>query len=674
MAIIPSPVPGREQSCLRLWAVAACGSAVVLTAIDAVLLQQKKAFFTGGFLTTAYTRSAAEAAAFLGTSFLMDAAAAGMVAIAALWITSRLRLTPLARLTVALSAGLIPLLGADVIAYQLLSYVGEAFDLSLMFDLTGRRPSELFAVAAGHLRSPALVTGAILGAVIIGVWALNKRNAAARRHLGRSRRAMAVAVTLAFVATIVTVALGGMSETVSDGLQRKPSGRLFGAVAERLTDVDRDGYGIGSKLSDPDPFNAAVYPYALDVPGNGIDEDGVGGDLPSGAAAYSEATASPHWLARPHVVLFVLESFRADAVGRMLNGKAVTPTLDALARTGVSASMVYSQNGYTAQSRFHIFSGSLADLRGHRTLIDDFKANGYDVGYFSGQDDSFGGPAYAVGFDRADVAYDARQDRGKRYSTYATAGSLAVPFGRVQEKIAAFLDHRDQSRPLFLYVNFEDTHYPYHHDGVLPLVADTWVRESQIDRAHTQAVQAMYYNMAANVDRAVGATLDMASRALGSTPAVVVTGDHGESLFDESFLGHGYALNDVQTRIPLVVNGLPMTIAEPSGQSDLRDAIGAALARDPSQQAAPRVTRPEGRAIFQYLGTIDRPRQIAFVSAEGRIIYDFRTRQVALADGAWQRPERLEGDGRASFERLVQFWERMMLARAKAAGGTAPTP
>jgi hypothetical protein len=466
------------------------------------------------------------------------------------------------------------------------------------------------------------------------------------------------------------VALGAASDTFSDGLQRKPSGRLFGTLAQYVTDVDRDGYGVGGKLSDPDPFNAAVYPYALDAPGNGVDEDGVAGDLPADTPAYSEPAESAKWQIRPNVVLIVLESFRADAVGRVLEGRPVTPKLDALARSGLSASMAFSQNGYTAQSRFHLFSGSLADLRGHRSLIDDFKANGYEVGYFSGQDDSFGGPAYSVGFDRADVAYDARQDRDRRYSTFTTAGSLAVPYSRVQEKIAEFLGRRDRSRPLFLYVNFEDTHYPYHYDGVLPLVANSWVRESDIDPSHKDAVQAMYYNMAANVDRAVGGTIEMATRALGSSPAVVVTGDHGESLFDEGFLGHGYALNDVQTKIPLIASGLPIEIGEPFGQSELRDAIGSALAIGPSAQGSARLSRPDGKRVFQYLGTIDRPRQIAFVTSTGRTIYDFRTRQVALSDGKWQRPETLQGDAAAQFVTLVQFWERMMLARA--ANGTSP--
>ena len=43
------------------------------------------------------------------------------------------------------------------------------------------------------------------------------------------------------------------------------------------------------------------------------------------------------------------------------------------------------------------------------------------------QDESFGGPALGVGFERADVAYDARMDRDKRYSRFTTPGSRDRP-------------------------------------------------------------------------------------------------------------------------------------------------------------------------------------------------------------------------------------------------------
>jgi arylsulfatase A-like enzyme len=363
----------------------------------------------------------------------------------------------------------------------------------------------------------------------------------------------------------------------------------------------------------------------------------------------------------PDVVLVVLESFRADAVGASLNGRAVTPVIDELALRGVSADAAYSHNGYTVQARHHIFSGSVADIRGGTSLIDDFKANGYETAYFSGQDESFGGSAYGVGFDRADVAYDARVDRDKRYSTFSTAGSLAVPNGLLLSRVTDFLERRNATKPLFLYVNFHDTHFPYHHAGIEPLVNSAPLAQKDITPDHLGALRATYLNTAANVDRAIGRLLEEARRRLGHDPGIIVVADHGESLFDEGFLGHGYALNEVQTRVPLVVANLPLVLTEPIGQADLRDAVRMALER-PMDHEAPRIERSESKRVFQYLGTFDRPAEIAFTGLRHQIVYDFRDDRVRVDHGRWAAPPALSADDAAAWRDLVNTWERMRLA------------
>jgi hypothetical protein len=219
----------------------------------------------------------------------------------------------------------------------------------------------------------------------------------------------------------------------------------------------------------------------------------------------------------------------------------------------------------------------------------------------------------------------------------------------VVRRVTEFLAGRNGDRPLFLYVNFHDTHYPYHHAGIEPLLGTPVLAEADISPANQAALLQMYLNTAANVDRAIGETLAAVERRLGRRPAAIVTADHGESLFDEGFLGHGYALNDSQTRIPLIVRGLPIVIAQPFGQSDLRDAIGAALAST-EQHAAPRVVDRADKSVFQYLGTIDRPRQIAVRTPDGSLVYDFRTGLVAPA-----QVDRITA--------LVHWWERMIVAR-----------
>ena len=654
---------------LAQWAGVTAAAAITATSFDAVLLQYRRSYFTGGFLATDFVTSSSEALAFFAGSLVTDAAVTGVVAFGALWLLGRLAVRRHLALAAAFVLALLPIFVADFVQYQLMTYLGDAFDLRLLFELSGRSPGEVLAVSSAHLTRIAwLAAGAVIPATL-ALWVVSRRIRGAGGPLGRAPlwRGLLVPFALFLAGAVAMTLLRSSSDVLDNGLRRKPTGRLLGLVVEAATDVDRDGYGVLGRPDDPRLFDGDVRPYALDIPGNGIDEDGVGGDLPADVKPYEEGAPPAAWRFKPDVVLIVLESFRADARGAHVGGKSVTPVLDGLAARGIAPRHAYSHNGYTVQSRRHIFSGSVADIRGGDTLIDDFKRQGYEVAYFSGQDESFGGPQQGIGFERADVAYDARADRERRYSEFSIAGSLAVPYSIVQERVGAFLDGRRRDKPLFLYVNFHDTHFPYHHRDIQPLIDAPIVPRSGIEPERADEVLEMYMNTASNVDRAIGEVLARVREALRREPAVIVLSDHGESLFDEGFLGHGYALNDAQTRIPLVVSGLPLAIEEPFAQVDLRDAIATALANSHNPDAKPTVTTNPSRTVFQYLGLITRPAQIAFTGLGGRITYDFREQRARFGEGRWQHPDDLPPEERAAFLHLIRTWERMMLARHAAA-------
>jgi glucan phosphoethanolaminetransferase (alkaline phosphatase superfamily) len=642
----------------------AVAAGVVMSTVDALLLQRSRSFFTGGFLSADHLTGPGAVVGFVAVSLVADAAVAGVFVALALWILERCRVRVPACVAGALLAALGPFIVTNVISYELLRYLGDTADLSLMFELTGGSVSELLAVAAAHLLVPVLLIVGASGAAGGLIWLLH-RVSVGTVTAAASVRALWIPLLFGIVGLTITSLASASSDAVENGLRRKPSGKLLALVTNELTDLDGDRFGIAGRLPDPHPFDASVFPYALDVPGNGIDENGVGGDLSADVPPYIESPVlTTPWTRRPDFVLVVLESFRADLLNRRHAGRHITPVLDALGARGVSTTRAYSHNGYTAHSRYHLLAGSLSGVRDNRTLIDDFNANGYLTAYFSGQDESFGGAEHQVGFDRAGVAYDARVDRSLRYSTFTTAGSLAVPFRVVQDRIEEFLRRRGTSdEPLFLYVNFHDTHFPYTHEGVRTLISPIRLARHRIAPADHDALWATYVNTAANVDRAVGEVVEAVRRARGREPAVIVTADHGESLFDEGFLGHGYALNDVQTRIPLIVADLPIVIEEPFAQRDLRDAVGAALRVSADASLPPRLVRAENKGLFQYLGNLDRPRQIAFLGESGRTVYDFRSQRVQLQGGKWLPAPDLSGSDRTEFLALIHEWERVVLAR-----------
>lgn len=651
------------------WLPISVAGAAGVTIVDAALIERRFGLFRGGFLAPEHLETAGQRVAFLLLSGVADLVVVGLLAGLTLWLANRWGLSPVPRRVLALVVGIAPLALADLFSYELLSYVGDAFDLSLMWDLVGRQPREFLAVGAAHLAEPLwliAISSALLAAL---VWLLQRRfpgGPAARHRRGPTVTMLAL---LVLVGTVTVTAGSTLSEPIEAGLRRKPSARAMAIVVNRVSDVDRDGYGVGARPADPNPFDASVHPYAVDIPGNGVDEDGIGGDLPVAASSYSEGAATaPAWAWKPDVILVLLESVRADALDAVIDGRPATPTMRAIAQAGGSAPLAFSHNGFTYQSRYHLFSGSLAGVRGGQTLVDDFKSNGYRVGYFSGQDDSFGGPELAVGFDRADAFFDARSAPGRRYTQFSTPGSLAVPASVVLEKASSFVAGTDRAAPMFLYVNFHDTHYPYHYRAIQPLISRTVLEAGEIGPAHAGELRDMYMNTVANVDQAIGTLIAGVTRVRGRAPAVIVTSDHGESLFDEGFLGHGYALNDAQTRVPFVAQGLPLVLPEPFGQVEVRQAIWNALAAPAPADPRPDFSRHATGSVFQYLGSIDRPREIGRLEPDGRrTLYDFRADRVQPAgEHAWTRPDRLTEPAAGAFLALVRNWEAMMLARPAA--------
>lgn len=93
-------------------------------------------------------------------------------------------------------------------------------------------------------------------------------------------------------------------------------------------------------------MDGKIYPGALDIPGNGIDENGYGGDF---AVSDPELDRLTDLEARKgkHIGLIVLESARADMIGKRVEGKDVAPVITAIADKGTTVAYAYTHTGYT---------------------------------------------------------------------------------------------------------------------------------------------------------------------------------------------------------------------------------------------------------------------------------------------------------------------------------------
>jgi len=431
-------------------------------------------------------------------------------------------------------------------------------------------------------------------------------------------------------------------------------------VLEQATDFDRDGYSLFSFPLDRQPFDGSRHPYALDIPGDGIDQDGLGGDF--AFAGTPPPLARPVIAGRrPHVILIVLESTRADAIGRRIDGRPLTPVLEGMAAQGSTARRAYSHVGFTTASLQSLFTGALAPIDDRQSLVRDFLANGYEVGVFSSQAEDWGGTASLVGMRRAGIYVDAASLKDERAFAFGTTGSLLLDGKILLREFDRRLGRPEAwQRPRFLYFNLQSAHFPYHAPGMDQVLPGEPIPRGQINAGNRDRVARTYWNAVAYNDRLIGALVERL-RNLGvlDNSIIVVTADHGESLFDDGFLGHGHMLNDQQTRIPFILSTPNVAMPDVIGLADMRALILAA--------AGAGIAPPTGRPVFQFLGTLDRPGAIGTVDGGGRrLVFDFfqetlwdsmtnrRTRYRDLAAGS---PEKRAADA------LVDEWARQRWLR-----------
>lgn len=124
--------------------------------------------------------------------------------------------------------------------------------------------------------------------------------------------------------------------------------RAYQATAA-LTDRDRDGYS-GWLEGDTDDGNPLVNPVATDLPGDGVDQNGIGGDArvtevsPPPAAAVAEPGSAKN------LILISIDTLRADRMSIYGYGRPTTPRLEQIGSRGVVFDRAYSQGSNTGQS------------------------------------------------------------------------------------------------------------------------------------------------------------------------------------------------------------------------------------------------------------------------------------------------------------------------------------
>lgn len=267
--------------------------------------------------------------------------------------------------------------------------------------------------------------------------------------------------------------------------------------------------------------------------------------LDQGGLAPRSAAGSP----LPNVVVIVLESFRHNVVN-----DEVMPRLAAWQRQGLVLERHYagsnrSQYGLYGLlfARHPLTYGAVVGSRLAPQFCATFQAAGYRTTYLASAEtqwalmDSFINPRT---FDELVIdTQGSWPERDRRI------------LGRLAERLRLAGD-----RPQLCFAFLMSTHYNYQYPAefarfqpaaefgeVTDFVAGDWNRPQ--DRA---ALLNRYQNAAAFLDHELGRFFEQIDL---ERTLVVVTGDHGESLFEDGTLTHSSRLSEIQLRVPCAVVG-----------------------------------------------------------------------------------------------------------------------
>jgi choline-sulfatase len=378
---------------------------------------------------------------------------------------------------------------------------------------------------------------------------------------GRPARPLAFATALAVLGGSLGVTVReAMALEQSPGIaqaveENAPLGRIGLAVARKATDRDHDGaspYFGGGDCNDHDP---RISPLAVEIPGNGVDEDCSGADLPLTAASVDVARpATPPPLGGDYnLVLITVDTLRAGETGFLGYGKPTTPNLDTLAAASIVYERAYALASYTGKALAPMLIGKYPG----ETLRDGGHFNRYlpantflaerlrDAGLYTMGVAShwyFREPwGLEQGFDTFDLsavpAWGQTDTDTNSTSPQITDAALKL--------LAA---HGGAGR-FFLWVHYFDPHEQYvPHDGA-PDFADP---------AHPAGwkMRAAYDGEVWFVDKAVGRLLDAIRDApWGKQTVVALTSDHGEAMREHGLaFQHGFEIWEPLMRVPLVLS------------------------------------------------------------------------------------------------------------------------